>query len=98
MAKMVNSKDNPCNEPCTFLNIKVIEKYPKFFWPLNTVAINFPMRIQIAESYLIYNALSILAEIGGYVGLFLGFSIYNALDFIESMIGFLKRYMEHFSK
>ena len=37
--------------------------------------INLPEHIQVYESYYTYDGLSMVAEIGGYVGLFLGISV-----------------------
>ena len=89
-SKMVNSGEdmtNKCPDPCTFFKLNLIQKGILGWKP--GFHIIFPKRIQVAESYFLYNGLTILAEIGGYVGLFLGFSIYNAMDIIELM---LKRY------
>ena len=46
--------------------------------------------IKVYESYYIYSGLSMIAEIGGYVGLFLGISVNQEtilMDFVLSKIG-----------
>ena len=74
MYKEEEKKVDKCYSPCSFLltkAIKTIEHYdnnPK-------VIINFQKYIQVIEAYHLYSALSMIAEVGGYVGLFLGISV-----------------------
>ena len=49
----------------------------------------FPDRVKVVKSYYAYSGLSLIAEIGGYIGLFLGVSINQItylIPFIEEMV------------
>ena len=48
--------------------------------------INFPDYIQVYESYYTYYTLSLIAEIGGYVGLFLGISVNQIGILLEKLL------------
>jgi len=55
-------------------------------------------KIKVYESYYIYSELSLIAEIGGYVGLFLGISVNqvtNLMDFILSKLERLCQHLKH---
>ncbi len=41
--------------------------------------------------YFLYSSVSMMAEIGGYVGLLLGFSLYNLSEINNTLIDFLYR-------
>ena len=49
----------------------------------STVVINFQENVEVVSSYYLYSGLSLIAEVGGYVGLFLGVSINQIANFIE---------------
>ena len=42
--------------------------------------------IEVKEAYYLYSGLSLIAEIGGYVGLFLGVSINQVSELINTVI------------
>ena len=44
--------------------------------------IHFPKWIEISKENVLYTSLSLLAEIGGYVGIFLGYSLLNLADVV----------------
>ena len=50
----------------------------------------FKERIQKTESYYIYDGLTLIAEMGGYVGLFLGFSVNQIVQILDSIYRSLK--------
>ena len=62
-----------CPQSCTHLKSQITSEviYPG----QGTSRINLPDQVQVFEAYYTYDGLSMVAEIGGYVGLFLGISI-----------------------
>ena len=63
---------------------KVNDKYDKD----TQLVLQFESKIESTTAYYQYPMLSLIAEIGGYVGLFLGFSVYQiaeVFDFIISL-------------
>ena len=65
--------ESTCPRSCTHLKSQITSDttYPG----QGLSRINFPDYIQVFESYYTYDGLSMVAEIGGYVGLFLGVSV-----------------------
>ena len=49
----------------------------------SAIVINFQENVEVVSSYYLYSGLSLIAEVGGYVGLFLGVSINQIANFIE---------------
>ena len=80
-----------CLKPCSFLNIKLSKsnenpngnKYGKLIF-------FFKEFIQETSSYYSYGSREFIAEIGGFVGLFLGASICQIADLFENIIRKLK--------
>lgn len=85
-----------CKMPCKYLSLmyfktrehgpktKVNDKYDKD----TQLVLQFESKIESTTAYYQYPMLSLIAEIGGYVGLFLGFSVYQiaeVFDFIISL-------------
>ena len=65
-------KNVSCHEPCSYMNIQIfkaseVEGY-------GHLRLRFNKKVQEAVAYYSYDDLSFIAEIGGYVGLFLGAS------------------------
>ena len=50
------------------------------------VEITFKENIKVTSSYYLYSGLSLIAEVGGYVGLFLGVSINQIANFFELIL------------
>ena len=53
----------------------------------------FSEKVTEIVAYHSYDSLSFIAEIGGYVGLFLGASVYQIADLFQSMIRILRNYL-----
>ena len=53
--------------------------------------LTFNKKVQETVSYYSYDDLSFIAEIGGYVGLFLGASIYQTADLFQFITGVLQK-------
>ena len=79
---MEENVDN-CDSPCLFVKTKAIKTMVemKDISDINHedygvyLVISFPKNIQVIEAYYLYSTLTMIAEIGGYVGLFLGVSV-----------------------
>ena len=50
------------------------------------VILTFDKFIKVTHAYLAYTELELLAELGGYVGLFLGYSVFHLSEVIEKII------------
>ena len=70
-----------CFNPCSFLSINNLEheKYLNRFDGYSLVYLSFEEIIKVTRSYYAYSLLSLLAEISGYVGLFLGICVVSKL-------------------
>ena len=83
------SSDIPCLESCSFLDIKMSEvqlSTTKFKNEnVSRLTLAFPERISRTETYHAFTFQDFVSEIGGYVGLFLGFSIYNIANIFDAM-------------
>ena len=57
------------------------------------VVIYFKENIKVTKAYHVYSGLSLIAEIGGYVGLFLGVSINQVTNLFDVLFNaFRKQY------
>ena len=75
-----------CQSPCSFFSIMTImtkDSYNYFNPSLANLEIHFKENIKVTTGYYLYSELSLIAEIGGYVGLFLGVSINQITNLIE---------------
>ena len=52
----------------------------------------FPDRVKVVKSYKIYSGLALIAEIGGYVGLFLGVSINQITVIISAFEEWIRKH------
>ena len=81
-----------CLESCSYMNIKIIKatetKGDKSFVDKGKgeALLNFNAQVHETVAYYSYDDLSFIAEIGGYVGLFLGASMYQAADLFDAII------------
>ena len=74
---MEKDVDN-CYSPCSFLTIKAIkttESISNSYGYNGLIRLKFKKNIQVFEAQYLYSILSMIAEVGGYVGLFLGISV-----------------------
>ena len=84
-----------CLEPCTYMSVKIMkasemEKVGKD--KTGVVLLHFNEQVHETVAYYSYDELSFIAEIGGYVGLFLGASIYQTADLFQFLTGVLQRF------
>ena len=65
------------------MTIMTKDSYNYFNPSLANLEIHFKENIKVTTGYYLYSELSLIAEIGGYVGLFLGVSINQITNLIE---------------
>ena len=73
-----------CPWSCRYLKAKIDGNVKQKLKNKLSIAFAFKPNVKVFKSYLVYNELSLIAEIGGYVGLFLGWSVYQLSDTLES--------------
>ena len=72
---VLDNKKKMCLNPCTnIISSSSIRSKQQTFSP-GYLGIDFPLEVKVMKTYPAYEVLSLIAEIGGYVGLFLGFSV-----------------------
>ena len=73
-----NELGNNCPEPCSLTQTKItkinLESYDDNYALLRC---RFHEKVKVTTAYYSYSGMSLIAEIGGHVGLFLGFSLFN---------------------
>ena len=86
-----SNKSLACLKPCSFLNIKLSKSNEKLT-DKNHGKLTFFFKdfIQETRSYYSYGSREFIAEIGGYVGLFIGASVYQLADLVENIIRKIK--------
>ena len=56
------------------------------------IAFSLKNTIKVTNSHFLYDGLTLMAEIGGYVGLFLGISVVHVNDMIRNVLERIARY------
>ena len=76
-----------CYHPCSYLIVSSKEflSHSTYFM-FSNITIYFPQVIQETKTQYTYSGLSLIAEIGGYVGLFLGISINQITNLLEFLV------------
>ena len=77
-------KIKDCLYPCKFIKIAVIP-YKKRS-DKNTTRLKFDKYIKVTKAAYSYTELELLAEFGGYVGLFLGFSVFQVSHVVDKIL------------
>ena len=80
-----------CLNPCSVFTFETKRFQNTLTGSFNhsVVVISFERFIRVTSEYYIYTGINLIAEIGGYVGLFLGISVNqvtNLMDFIASRL------------
>ena len=87
--KEFKSLSDNCLNPCNYFIINAIKlREDKKIFGKNHYAyvqLSFNEYIKTTTSYYSYLTLSMVAEIGGYVGLFLGVSLYQTTDILDAI-------------
>ena len=81
--KYVQKKGSQCLDPCQYVKIDASETARTSFNPNPKIIFHFAETVNVLTAYYDYTGLSLVAEIGGYVGLFLGISFYQFTDVIS---------------
>ena len=85
-----------CFNPCSIFSITTTKsfetkwKYPHYSF----IEINFPKVVKVYERSYTYSGLSLIAEIGGYVGLFLGISVNQVINGLDFLISKFERFYQ----
>ena len=83
-------KNSKCSSPCNYLKAMSIPVRKDKLEKIQIIQFLFPESIRVQRAYYAYSGVSLIAEIGGYVGLFLGWSVYQITDVVEYSIQSLK--------
>ena len=80
-----------CLRPCSYHLRKIdnLKTTSELAGP--TLLLSTEPQIRVTKEYYLYSGLSLIAEIGGYVGLFLGISVLQVKDLIELAITFMPK-------
>ena len=80
--------NNRCLDPCTTVvpHLSVIGQEIGPDQGMSYLSIKLPRKIKVISSYFSYKVLSLIAEIGGYVGLFLGVSVLDLKTVVDFII------------
>ena len=95
--------NNFCLHPCNFITARAIINSNKIGYFVNgkpgtTVTIKFKENIKVYEAYQIYSLLSMIAEIGGYVGMFLGISILQIRFVLDKLLSWIDELWQHLKR
>ena len=82
MAKRFTIKE--CPYPCSFIKTIFTDKNPRY--SSNKSQFRFSKLVKNTKSRYSYLELELLAEFGGYVGLFLGISVFNLKDVFSKIL------------
>ena len=93
-----------CRMPCTMFKMQQRILSPSSIEEgAGTLYLKFPETTTISTDQYSYTWLNLVAEVGGYVGLFLGYSVYQMTDLIDMLlqknwVECLKKVYETFAK
>ena len=77
-------KIKDCLYPCKFIKIAVTPYKTRS--DKNTTRLKFDKFIKVTKAVYSYTELELLAEFGGYVGLFLGFSVFQVSHVVDKIL------------
>ena len=82
-----------CSYPCTNLMIKKTNTRISDEEGTRELELNFNKFTQVITAQYTYTELELLAEFGGYVGLFLGYSVLNLTDACNFFLKYFQSFM-----
>ena len=87
----LNKPDTVCPELCNFLEVSLrtqlsINKTKEDKSGTSYMKFSLKNTIKVTNSHFLYNGLTLMAEIGGYVGLFLGISVVHVNDMVRNVL------------
>ena len=77
-----------CPYPCKFLKLFVVSLRDRE--QRTDFAMDFNQYIKVTEAYYSYTELELIAEFGGYVGLFLGISVFDINWIFSKIINYIR--------
>ena len=80
-----------CHNPCSIFSFTTIQPKKN---DDDSVYITFPRYVKVFERSYTYSPLSLVAEVGGYVGLFLGISINQVTHLLDFLLRMIKRILQ----
>ena len=83
-------KGSNCASSCSFVKVSYSLLRKTKLEP-KMIRFMFPESIEVQSAFYVYQELSLIAEVGGYVGLFLGYSVYQITDMFDIFFHSLKR-------
>ena len=87
----VTNQHNDCDTPCHRLIVDLGAKEMITLDNNKTSAVfhfYFPQKMLVIKENYLYTVLNLLAEIGGYMGLLLGYSLFNIATFVNKIIDY----------
>ena len=78
--------DTTCDNPCSYMRLKITK-----IWEKNnnegegSIKLVFEENIKVTKAYYLYTEYILIAELGGYIGLFLGVSINQISDYLDTL-------------
>ena len=79
-----------CSNPCQLILTKAMKT--SNLQKTSELNFKFPSRVKVVKSYQLYSMLSLLAEIGGYCGLFLGVSFNQITKITSYLLDWIQKY------
>ena len=95
LADLLSASESNCLTPCAtmdiifgipIISVDIDKNNPK----QSTMKMYFKKMIQVRRSYLAYSIISMFAEIGGYLGLLLGYSLLDLTNILNKIFNWLK--------
>ena len=88
-----------CSKPCSIFSFTTTksEEHEQNSTEEVGVTISFPKNVKVYERTYDYSQLSFIAEVGGYVGLFLGISINQVINLVDYLVSKLEWIYQYFS-
>ena len=81
-------KNLSCKYPCSYLKVKSLKpEYYRDFAESSKVEFFMPKKVRVLRSQYSFTGFSFVAEVGGYVGLFLGANFLQCSDLLRLLFG-----------
>ena len=84
-----------CPKPCQQYIISLNKEGSNISSSFTSLTMEFPKYVRVSSSYYSYNLLELLAEVGGYFGLFLGVSIIQISSLVKILMAKLDQYVKN---
>lgn len=89
-------KNTTCTHPCSYLIVKHERSGAEPFEnDTKIIQFNLPEKVTVITSQYFYDGLSMIAEIGGYVGLFLGVSVLQITDLLKVFMEKMRKWQRN---